>query len=100
MTSDPLTVGPDTQAAEALHLMEHKQITALAVVDSRGKVLGLVHLHDLLGRGAVSLNGMVPRQPGTNFSVIPGPPGEPKLNPSHAVFRPALSPAVRRLPLP
>lgn len=60
MTTDPLTADPDTMAAEALHTMESKQITALPVVDPSGKVLGLVHLHDLLGRGAVSLNGLVP----------------------------------------
>ena len=60
MTVDPLTADPDTLAAEALHAMELKQITALPVVAAGGKVLGLVHLHDLLGRGAVSLNGMVP----------------------------------------
>ena len=58
MTRDPLTVGPETLAAEALHTIEEKQITALPVVAPTGKLLGLVHLHDLLGRGAVSLNGL------------------------------------------
>ncbi|RJX29766.1 MAG: KpsF/GutQ family sugar-phosphate isomerase [Desulfarculus sp.] len=60
MTKDPLTVGPEAQAAEALHQMEAKQITALPVVDDHGKVLGLLHLHDLLGRGSLSFNGLVP----------------------------------------
>ena len=60
MSPAPLTVSPEAQAAEALHLMEDKQITALAVVSPKGRVLGLVHLHDLLGRGAVSLNGLLP----------------------------------------
>ena len=59
MSPAPLTVGPEVQAAEALHLMEDKQITALPVVSPKGRVLGLVHLHDLLGRGAVSLNGLL-----------------------------------------
>ncbi len=59
MSPAPLTVGPEIQAAEALHLMEDKQITALPVVSPKGRVLGLVHLHDLLGRGAVSLNGIL-----------------------------------------
>lgn len=59
MIQQPLTVGADTQAAEALHTMEEKQITALPVVNPAGRVLGLVHLHDLLGRGAVSLNGLM-----------------------------------------
>ena len=54
MTADPLRVDPETMAADALHLMEVKLITALPVVDRDGLVLGLVHLHDLLGRGQVS----------------------------------------------
>ena len=31
--------------------MEHHAITVLPVVDETQKVLGIVHLHDLLGRG-------------------------------------------------
>jgi arabinose-5-phosphate isomerase len=31
--------------------MEHKAITVLPVVDENLTVLGIVHLHDLLGRG-------------------------------------------------
>ncbi|KMY68553.1 arabinose 5-phosphate isomerase [Desulfocarbo indianensis] len=58
MTRDPLSVGPQATAAEALHLMEEKLITALPVVDERGKVLGIVHLHDLLGRGRVSFRAL------------------------------------------
>jgi arabinose-5-phosphate isomerase len=33
--------------------MENKLITALAVLDETGKLVGIVHLHDLLGRGQV-----------------------------------------------
>ncbi len=29
--------------------MEEKKITSLAVVDAAGKLLGIVHLHDLWG---------------------------------------------------
>ena len=54
MTKNPTSIGPDTLAADALHLMEVKLITALPIVDGAGLVLGLVHLHDLLGRGQVS----------------------------------------------
>ncbi len=35
----------------ALELMEQKAITVLPVVDERRRVLGIIHLHDLLGRG-------------------------------------------------
>ena len=51
MTADPLAVGPETLASQALELMEKKAITVLPVVDDDRKVVGIVHLHDLLGRG-------------------------------------------------
>ncbi len=52
MTPNPLTIRLDRTAAEALEVMEHKLITALAVLDD-GRLVGIVHLHDLLGRGQV-----------------------------------------------
>ncbi|MBI5522339.1 MAG: KpsF/GutQ family sugar-phosphate isomerase [Desulfarculus sp.] len=64
MTRDPKAVGPETMAAEALHIMEEKLITALPIVGPRGRVLGIVHLHDLLGRGQVSF---VNQQPGNGL---------------------------------
>jgi arabinose-5-phosphate isomerase len=51
MTRKPHTVGPETLASQALELMEQKAIMVLPVVDRQGKVTGIVHLHDLLGRG-------------------------------------------------
>jgi arabinose-5-phosphate isomerase len=51
MTRAPLAVSPATLASQALELMEQKAIMVLPVVDEEGKVLGIVHLHDLLGRG-------------------------------------------------
>ncbi len=53
MTFNPLTIRVDRTAAEALEIMEHKLITALAVVDQAGKLAGIIHLHDLLGRGHI-----------------------------------------------
>ena len=47
MTSSPITVGPDTMAAAALHILEQRRITAVVVVDIAQRVLGVVHLHDL-----------------------------------------------------
>jgi arabinose-5-phosphate isomerase len=47
MTRDPKTIGPGEFAATALALMEEKKITSLMVVDGRGKLEGIVHLHDL-----------------------------------------------------
>jgi arabinose-5-phosphate isomerase len=51
MTPKPLTIEPGALAAQALELMEHRAITVLPVTDECRKVLGIVHLHDLLGRG-------------------------------------------------
>jgi len=47
MTRDPKTISGDEFAATALALMEEKKITSLMVVDERGKLEGIVHLHDL-----------------------------------------------------
>ena len=49
MTKHPKTIGAHEFAASALAMMEEKQITSLAVVDSKGKLEGIVHLHDLWG---------------------------------------------------
>jgi arabinose-5-phosphate isomerase len=57
MTRNPMTAGPETLAADALRLMEKMQILALAIVDSQNTVQGILHLHDLLGRGKIGLNG-------------------------------------------
>lgn len=47
MTRSPQTIGPHVLASEALNLMEHKKITSVVVVDEAGRVVGVVHLHDL-----------------------------------------------------
>lgn len=51
MTVRPITVTPQTLASQALELMERRAIMVLPVTDPEGRVLGIVHLHDLLGRG-------------------------------------------------
>lgn len=53
MGRTPVTVGPDTLAAEALLLLERRRITAVIVVDAAGRPLGVVHLHDLWKTGLV-----------------------------------------------
>jgi len=47
MTRGPKTIAAGEFAATALALMEEKKITSLMVVDGRGKLEGIVHLHDL-----------------------------------------------------
>jgi len=55
MGKQPKTVEADAPVSEALQFMESKGITSLAVVDARSRPIGLLHLHDVLGRGAVRL---------------------------------------------
>ena len=47
MKTGPTTIARDEIATRALKLMESRKITALPVVDARGRVEGLLHLHDL-----------------------------------------------------
>ena len=49
MTRTPQSIGPDAFAIAALDTMEQKKITSLPVVDEAGKLLGVLHLHDLWG---------------------------------------------------
>ncbi len=51
MTRAPRTVRPETLAAEALHEMNTRAITALFVVDEAGRPAGILHIHDLLRAG-------------------------------------------------
>jgi arabinose-5-phosphate isomerase len=56
MTRDPKTIGFDATGAAALHAMEKYQITALFVLDARRRPVAVVHIHDILGRGAATVN--------------------------------------------
>jgi arabinose-5-phosphate isomerase len=47
MTAGPVTIGRSTLAAEALHVLEQRKITAVVVTSSDQRVEGVVHLHDL-----------------------------------------------------
>jgi arabinose-5-phosphate isomerase len=47
MNPHPITIPPDTFAAEALALMESRKITSLIVATPTGEALGVLHLHDL-----------------------------------------------------
>lgn len=51
-TKRPKTIGPDELAAKALQIMEQYSITAL-VVEESGRIVGIIHLHDLLKSGVV-----------------------------------------------
>lgn len=51
MTVDPITIKPDLLAADALSIMQGHEITILPVVDDSGVLCGILHLHNLLGKG-------------------------------------------------
>ena len=53
MTKTPRTTEPDQLAAAAVGVMERAGVMALPVVDDDGRVVGMVHLHDLMRAGAV-----------------------------------------------
>ena len=57
MTRNPKNVRPDTPAFDALNLMESFEITVLPITDTNGVVLGILHLHDILGKGEFKFNG-------------------------------------------
>ncbi len=57
MTKNPRTLSPDSPAYDALNMMEKYQITVLPITSSAGKVRGILHLHDILGKGDFKFNG-------------------------------------------
>ncbi len=56
-TANPRRVPHVASVARAMDLMEQHAITALPVVNDQGALLGLVHIHDILGRGKISFSG-------------------------------------------
>ncbi|HNY65131.1 MAG TPA: KpsF/GutQ family sugar-phosphate isomerase [Deltaproteobacteria bacterium] len=55
MGKNPKRISSDKLAIDALDLMEKHQITSLIVSDEGTELKGVVHLHDLLGRGRLGL---------------------------------------------
>ncbi len=51
MTPNPVCIDGDMLAADALSIMQRHEITILPIVDLAGKLAGILHLHDLLGKG-------------------------------------------------
>jgi arabinose-5-phosphate isomerase len=50
MTTEPKTVPPSMLATEMIEVLNTRKITTLVVTEA-GKVVGIVHLHDLLRAG-------------------------------------------------
>lgn len=53
MTVNPVSIGPDTLAVEAVQLMQDRGIQALLVLDDGGALVGVLNFHDLLRSGVV-----------------------------------------------
>ena len=51
MTLTPKTINPEALAAEAVRIMEQKEISVLIAVDKNNKPVGIVHIHELLKAG-------------------------------------------------
>lgn len=57
MVKGPKRVTRTTPLYDALYIMETHQITVLPVVDRDNRVAGILHLHDILGKGSIKFNG-------------------------------------------
>ncbi len=56
MKTEPLRAMPGQKAGEVLDLMESRAITVLPVVETNGILIGMVHMHDVLGQGRVKFS--------------------------------------------
>ncbi len=53
MTADPKTATPSELGSAAVSRMQEHGVMALPVVRDEGRLVGIVHLHDLMKSGAV-----------------------------------------------
>jgi arabinose-5-phosphate isomerase len=53
MTKSPVTLAVDSYLEEAIDCMEQHSITALPVVDASERLVGILHIHDILGKGTI-----------------------------------------------
>lgn len=51
MTASPVCIHRDVLAADALSIMQQHEITVLPITSENGLLVGILHLHDLLGKG-------------------------------------------------
>lgn len=52
MTKNPTTVERTSLVADALNIMQHKEISVLPVMDN-GKYVGMIHIHDIIKEGII-----------------------------------------------
>ncbi len=70
MTTDVVTIGPDTQLKEAAEIMFQKWFRHLPVVTDDGRVVGIVSLRDLLTLVAESLEEPATLQELTGHTLV------------------------------
>ena len=51
MTPSPVSIRHTMQAVDALSIMQQYEITVLPIVSAEDELIGILHLHDLLGKG-------------------------------------------------
>lgn len=51
MTASPVTIQGSLQAVDALSIMQQHEITILPIIGGEAELIGILHLHDLLGKG-------------------------------------------------
>lgn len=57
MTANPKRITEGTPVYDALNQMEAHQITVLPVTDKKDTIIGVIHLHDILGKGQFKFSG-------------------------------------------
>jgi arabinose-5-phosphate isomerase len=55
MTADPISSEADIQAVDALSILQQHEITILPIVGVDNELVGILHLHNLLGKGEFRL---------------------------------------------
>lgn len=58
MNRNPVTIRQELLAAEALEIMQAHEFTVLPIVGEARKLIGLIHLHDLLGKGKMRFSAV------------------------------------------
>ena len=64
MTPSPRHAFSQAPAFDALNVMEQHEITVLPIIDNARRVMGILHLHDILGKGEFKFNGHDPATKG------------------------------------
>jgi arabinose-5-phosphate isomerase len=58
MTKNPRTMKKNSPIYDALNVMEQHQITVLPIINSKREAIGILHLHDILGKGEFKFSGI------------------------------------------